>query len=65
MKQLDFFRVFNRFGQLVFSTEQQDKGWDGTIAGKEQVPGTYIYMAQAVNYKGEKVFKKGTVLLIR
>lgn len=65
MKQLNFFRVYNRFGQLLFSTSEAGKGWDGRLSGKEQATGTYVYMAQAVNYKGEAVFKKGTVVLIR
>jgi gliding motility-associated-like protein len=65
MKHLDFFRVYNRYGQLIFSTSEIGKGWDGTFAGREQAPGTYVFMAQAVNYKGETVFKKGTVLLLR
>lgn len=65
MKRLDFFRVYNRFGQLIFNTSQINKAWDGMIGGKDQPSGTFIFMAQAVNYKGETVFKKGTVLLIR
>ena len=65
MKKLDFFRIYNRYGQLVFNTSQVNKAWDGTFGGKEQPSGTFIFMAQAVNYKGETVLRKGTVLLIR
>jgi gliding motility-associated-like protein len=65
MKQLDYFRVYNRLGQLVFATSEINKAWDGIYGGKEQPTGTFVYMAQAVNYKGETIFKKGTVLLIR
>lgn len=65
MKQLDYFRVYNRYGQLIFSTSEIGKSWDGTFGSKDQPTGTFVYMAQAVNYKGETVFKKGTVLLIR
>jgi gliding motility-associated-like protein len=65
MRQLEFFRIYNRYGQLVFNTSQVNKAWDGTFGGKEQPSGTFIFMAQAINYKGETVFRKGTVLLIR
>lgn len=65
MKSLEFFRVYNRFGQLIFTTREVNKGWDGTLGGKDQPPGTYVYTAQAVNYKGEVVSKKGVVVLIR
>jgi hypothetical protein len=40
-------------------------GWDGTLAGKEQSPGTYVFTADGVDYLGKPVFKKGTVILIR
>ncbi|HEX6914505.1 MAG TPA: T9SS type B sorting domain-containing protein, partial [Chitinophagaceae bacterium] len=65
MKQFDFFKVYNRYGQLLYSSQVPGQGWDGSFGGKPQPPGTYVYMAQAVNYKGEKVFRKGTVVLIR
>lgn len=65
MRTLEYFRVYNRYGQLLFSTREQNKGWDGRFGGKEQPSGTYVYMVQAVNYKGESVSKKGAVVLIR
>jgi gliding motility-associated-like protein len=65
MRQLDFFKVYNRFGQIVFNTSEIGKAWDGTLGGKEQPTGTFVYVIQAVNYKGQTVLKKGTVLLIR
>jgi len=65
MKQLDFFRVYNRYGQLVFSTSETGRSWDGLFSGSPQPTGTFVYIAQAITYKGEKVTKKGTVLLIR
>jgi gliding motility-associated-like protein len=65
MKSLEYFRVYNRYGQLLFSTGEENKGWDGKFGGKDQPAGTYVYMAQAINYKGEVVSKKGVVVLIR
>lgn len=37
------FRVFNRYGQLVFESFDQANGWDGTKDGKELNPGTFVY----------------------
>lgn len=65
MKNLDFFRVFNRYGQVIYQTSELGKGWDGTLNGVVQPAGTYVFMVQAVNYKNEKVFRKGTTVLIR
>ena len=65
MKELTYFKVYNRFGQLLYSTSEIGKGWDGTFAGKGQDPATYVWMAVGVTYKGEVKKKKGYVVLIR
>ncbi len=65
IKQLEFFRIYNRWGQLIFETRQNGKGWNGTINGKEQGHGTYVFFIQAIDYLGAPVMEKGTVVLIR
>lgn len=65
IKKLDYFKVFNRWGQLMFSTAGLNHGWDGRAAGMEQAAGVYIWMIQGVTQSGEIIFKKGTVTLIR
>ena len=65
MQRLDFFGVYNRWGQLIFSTSINDKGWDGTISGTPQSSGAYVWMVKAVDFTGAPYFEKGTVVLIR
>ncbi len=65
ISKLDFFNVYNRFGQLLFTTSQNNKGWDGTNNGAQQGNGTYVFMAQGIDYLGKVIFKKGTVVLVR
>jgi len=65
IQQFDFFKVYNRFGQLVFSTVEVGKGWDGKIEGKEQSSATFVWYVQGTDYKGVKIFKKGTSTLIK
>ena len=65
LASLEYFRVFNRAGQLVFNTSQMGQGWDGRIQGILQGPNTYIWMAQGTDYTGRSIFKKGTMVLIR
>lgn len=65
MKELHYFRVYNRFGQMVYSTSDMGKGWDGTYRGAGQDPATYVWYAEAVTYKGDIRFKKGSVILVR
>jgi gliding motility-associated-like protein len=63
--RLDYFRIYNRWGQLVFETNEFEKGWDGTLNGIEQASGTFVFVTQGVDYKGKVVFRKGTCVLIR
>lgn len=60
-----YFNIFNRWGQLIFTTHQIGEGWDGTYNGTMQPPGTYVFTAEGIDFTGKKVFKKGTVVLIR
>lgn len=60
------FRVYNRYGQLVFQTKDWTQGWDGTFRDKPQPAGSYVWMLSFVNSRtGNKVFRKGATLLIR
>ena len=65
ISSLKYFRVYNRWGQLVYSTSQSGQGWDGTMGGKPQDSGTFVWMVQGVDYTGKIVTKKGTMVLIR
>lgn len=65
MRDLHYFKVFNRWGKLLYSTTQKNQGWDGKFNGKGQDAATYIWMAEGVNYKGELRQKKGYTVLIR
>jgi gliding motility-associated-like protein len=65
MREFHFLTVFNRWGQMVFTTTDFKKGWDGAVATKDQATNVYVWIAEAVDYKGNLVRKKGTVTLIR
>lgn len=59
------FRVFNQWGQLIFLSDQQSRGWDGTYSGQAQPVGVYAYTLRVVLQDGTTVNKKGSVNLIR
>jgi len=65
MSNFYFLNIYNRFGQLIYSSHDSWQGWDGTFNGQTQPIGTYIWMAKAMDYKGNIHFEKGTVTLIR
>ena len=65
MKQFLFFRVFNRLGQLLYATNELGKGWDGTLSGTPQASGTYVFDAEAIDYLGQTIRRRGVAVLIR
>jgi gliding motility-associated-like protein len=66
MKSIDNFRVYNRWGQLLYSsTDMNGGGWDGSFAGKKQDPATFVWYAEGTDYKNNKIKKRGSVILIR
>ena len=65
MRSIDYFNVYNRWGQLVFSTRRNGYGWDGRINGQLQTSSTYVWMVKAVDYNGNSYFQKGISTLIR
>lgn len=65
IKNINYFRVFNRWGQIVFSSTRLLEGWDGKSNGVEQATGTYVWMAEGVTADNKIITRKGTVVLIR
>jgi hypothetical protein len=63
--ELDFFRIYNRWGQLVFETRNITQRWDGTFKGKAQDTDNYVWELRGRNRMGQEKFLKGNVLLIR
>lgn len=62
---LNSFRIFNRWGQEVFSTTDINQGWNGQYKGKIQPMGVYVYVIDAVTQSGKRFYKQGNVTLIR
>ena len=65
MASLNHFRVYNRWGQVVFETTNISEGWDGTFNGEPQPLGVYVYQVEAVTSNGTPVLKHGNVTLLR
>ena len=65
IKSLEVFSVYNRWGQVVYTTSQIGQGWDGKLKGAGQPTGTFVWYAEATDYRGKKIKRKGSVILIR
>ncbi len=63
--QLKYFTIFNRLGEPVYTTSTIGDGWNGMFKGKAQPAGTYVFQAEGVDYEGNIIFRKGTIVLIR
>lgn len=65
IKEFDYLRIYNRWGQKVFETQLPSVGWEGRFRAQDQPAGVYIYTVQGKSDKGQVIFKKGSVLLVR
>jgi len=59
------FRVYNRWGELVFETTDQNIGWDGLYKGKEADPAVFDWYVEGTCIDNETFFIKGNVSLLR
>ena len=57
--------IYDRWGELVFSTKTQDKGWDGNFNGKKAASGVYVYKLRATFTDGDSFSKSGDITLVR
>ena len=59
------FKVFNRYGQLVFETSDQNIGWDGKFKGRDENPGVFAWVLEYTFITGKSGVTSGNTTLIR
>ena len=59
------FRIFDRWGELVFESDQVANGWDGTFQGRKLDPDVYDYYLDVTCIGGLKSISKGNVTLMK
>jgi gliding motility-associated-like protein len=65
LASLNYFRIYNRWGNVVYESNDIDAGWDGYYKGILQPFAVYVYELEAVTNNGVLVRKKGNVTLIK
>ncbi|MEN9701777.1 MAG: hypothetical protein RIR55_1103 [Bacteroidota bacterium] len=65
VKALNRFVIFNRYGRIVFETNDITKGWDGKVNGYDQEMDAYSYFIDCITYKDLPLKKTGSFVLLR
>jgi len=65
LKTFNFFRIFNRFGKIIFQTNRLTDSWDGKFNGIDQEMDAYTYLIDYITYKNEHITKTGSFILLR
>lgn len=58
-------KIYNRWGEMIFESNDLGRGWDGTYKGLEQPNEAYAYTLSAVFENGNTYSKKGNIIIIR
>lgn len=59
------FKIYNRYGELVFESKEQTFGWDGTYRGKDENPGVFTWVLEYHLLNGTSKVISGNTTLIR
>ncbi|MEY2916662.1 MAG: hypothetical protein RIS73_376, partial [Bacteroidota bacterium] len=65
LKQFNYLKIYNRWGQLVFAATDYRKGWDGLWQGQKQPGAAYIVIVNGVDFNNNVIDKKQNFILIR
>jgi gliding motility-associated-like protein len=65
IKELLYFKIFNRWGQLLFETKTPFAGWDGKINGAFQSTQVFVWLAEGIGVDNKRYMRKGTSTLVR
>jgi gliding motility-associated-like protein len=64
MKKFICFKIYNRWGNLLFESFNKDKGWNGTFRGQLQPSDTYIWIVQGEDKDGKPMKATGMLTMV-
>ena len=65
ISSFSYFKIYNRWGNILFETKDPSIGWDGKFRGQNQPADTYIWLVEGIDTNGKEIRKTGTLNLIR
>ena len=63
--KVNYFRIYNRWGKLLYSANNDYPGWDGRTNGMLEEMQTVVWMIDAVDLSGKRYQQKGSTILLR
>jgi len=63
--RVNYFRIYNRWGKMLFQMQSDRPGWNGRVNGQLIDPGTYVWMIEAVDVDGVLHREQGTTILLK
>ena len=63
--EIGVFRIFNRWGELVFEANSESVIWDGTQGGEQLDPGVFVYYMELICSNDDKSIRKGNITLLK
>jgi gliding motility-associated-like protein len=64
VKEMDF-TIYDRWGEVVFHSTDESKGWDGTYKGETLTDGVFAWTLKATSYQGNHILKKGNITIVK
>lgn len=65
LKQIDYFKIFDRAGRILFESRSAEHGWDGTFKGMPQQSQLYVWILRGIGVDSKVYAKKGSAVLLR
>lgn len=65
IKQINYFKVLDRWGNTVFISRNESDKWDATLKGTDVPNGNFVWIAEAITFDGILIQRKGSVMVIR
>jgi gliding motility-associated-like protein len=65
IKEVRYFKIFNRWGQLIFETKNERPGWNGTLNGIKVPAQVVVWIMEGIGVDNKTHIRKGTSTLIR
>ncbi|HUS02966.1 MAG TPA: T9SS type B sorting domain-containing protein [Chitinophagaceae bacterium] len=65
IKQTNYFRIYDRWGKIMFQSNDVNSGWDGKYSGIRQPAAVYVWIINGTDVNGKIIHLKGIVTLIR